>query len=37
MYRDSGGQSKITPDSAIGHDNEDFTLTPNIQHFRQGA
>ena len=37
MHRDSRGQSKTTPDSAIGRDNEDFTLTPNIRHFRQGA
>ena len=22
------GQSKITPDNAIDHDNEDFTVTP---------
>ena len=26
----SWGQSKITPISAIGRDNEDFTLTPTI-------
>ena len=26
------GQSKITPDSAIDHDNEDFTLTPYIEN-----
>ena len=34
MYRDRWGQSKITPDSAIGHNNEDFTLTPGLLDFR---
>ena len=30
MWQDIWGQSKITTDSAIGHDNDDFTLTPAI-------
>ena len=34
MHRDSRGQSKITPDSVIGHDNEDFTLTPGLLDLR---
>ena len=33
FWSDSRGQSKITPDSAIGRDNEDFTLDPWIAGF----
>ena len=33
FWSDSRGQSKITPDSAIGRDNDDFTLDPWIAGF----